>query len=614
MQGIAQHCSAYQTIILEDCGQRDRTADILTARRRSKPRPDLMAVEYEVPDAPVANDYYHNARVFMGSCNLGVAGNSNRALKLFMDGDCDHLCLCNDDLLVTGDFVKFYAQAHQDLGVEMFCFCVGGNTPLITRTGITTISEAVGTEIEIWNGMAWSKVTPVLTRKQVELYRVRLSDGSYVDCTEDHGFSVKNRYEANYRKVAASSLLNEKYAVQCEPTVIKRDGSGETVREADAYTLGFAVGEGHWAKVKNPKGSAYDYCHVYLYGAKKMCPVAGLRYPEKDRIRVVVNIDPEKIQKFKDHASALNALFGWNERGVLAFIAGLADADGSNTSSGGIRITVAEEARALRLQLLLTAVGIRSSVGLDRRAGTQTNLGTLTRDLYHVQVTDCGRIPCRRLNTSRGHVPKFKSKFQTVRSVEKLPGLHDVFCFTEPNTHKGLFANVLTYQCDFTEASPAISGAPESYKWTTYRVRGYGVKFLPRFTGIMMSVTRKLVEKIGYFDAEFGKFGEEHCDYTIRARFAGGIRCEGQDMNCLDVEHALLKHQDVATSMTGALRKHADAEARQIMQRASFEYRFRHYYRPFRLVYPVMANGYYGAGLPCRQLEQIGYKLVTALV
>jgi len=167
--------------------------------------------------------------------------------------------------------------------------------------------------------------------------------------------------------------------------------------------------------------------------------------------------------------------------------------------------------------------------------------------------------------------------------------------------------------CDFTEASPAISGAPETYKWTTYRVRGYGVKFLPRFTGIMMSVTRKLVEKIGFFDAEFGKFGEEHCDYTIRARFAGGIRCENQDMNCLDVEHALLKHQDVATSMTGGHRKAADSEARSVMERAAFEYKFRHYYRPFRLSYPVMANGYYGAGIPCRQLEQIGYKIVTSL-
>jgi hypothetical protein len=167
--------------------------------------------------------------------------------------------------------------------------------------------------------------------------------------------------------------------------------------------------------------------------------------------------------------------------------------------------------------------------------------------------------------------------------------------------------------CDFTEASPAISGAPETYKWTTYRVRGYEVKFLPRFTGIMMSVTRKLVEKIGFFDAEFGKFGEEHCDYTIRARMAGGIRCEGQDMNCLDVGHKLLKHQDVPTSMSGVQRRAADAEAGQIMQRAAYEYRFRHYYRPFRLTYPLMASGYYGAGIPCRQLEQIGYKIATGL-
>jgi GT2 family glycosyltransferase len=168
--------------------------------------------------------------------------------------------------------------------------------------------------------------------------------------------------------------------------------------------------------------------------------------------------------------------------------------------------------------------------------------------------------------------------------------------------------------CDFTEKSPAISGDPATYKWVTYPWRGYKVKMLPRFTGIMMSITRALVDKIGYFDAEFGKFGEEHCDYTIRARFGGFIRMEQQDMNCLDVEHSLLTHQDVLTSMTGAARRSADSEAGSVMQRSAFEYKFRHYYRPFRLIYPKFAGGYYGAGIPCRQLEQMGYKLVTDLV
>jgi GT2 family glycosyltransferase len=289
MEGVEKNCGQYQTAIFEDCGQRDNTSTFLSAGRQPESRPDLMATRWVPnPDNMLAANY-PNADVYNGNMNLGVTGNSNRALKWFMDGDWDHLCLCNDDLFVLGDFVKFYAQAHQDLGVEMFCFC------------------------------------------------------------------------------------------------------------------------------------------------------------------------------------------------------------------------------------------------------------------------------------------------------------------------------------DFTEKSPAISGAPETYKWTTYPVRGYGVKFLPRFTGIMMSVTRKLVEKIGFFDAEFGKFGEEHCDYTIRARFAGGIRCEGQDLNCLDVEHKLLRHQDVETSMSGPARKAADQEASGVMARASIEYRFRHYYRPFRLVYPQTAGGYFGGGIPCRNLEQIGYKLVTDL-
>lgn len=652
------------------------------------------------------------------------------------------------------------------------------------------------------------------------------------------------------------------------------------------------------------------------------------------------------MQALKDDAQAINALFLWDKDSIIQFFAGLADADGTVTGCGSIRITVAQKERAKKLQLLLRSVGIRASVGLDRRAGVRTNKGPLTRDLYYLQIAECASIKCYRLVP----IPHISRTAQTIKDVKELPGSYDVFCFSEPETHKGVFGNVLTYQCDFDKASPAISGHPDTYKWATHRWRGYTLKLLPRFTGIMISVTRELVEKIGYFDAEFGKFGEEHpcpaespvwmgdytfkpigqikvgdtvigwkrrqnsakrygkevgaekckffcdtlekatvqavvrleralievefasgrklrcapehtwlnyngvkegnpryipaevgktlvhvidpqpvqeettgyktgyvygliagdggvangatvqrttssillerlhrylrelgikytvdewdyaaskparrrftesdrvltvtrltssnsgmnwkpssvsewrgwlagvydadgygrsfgqcpiahaetfdriveglqrfgfeckpqkhqiyltggwreltrfwnltrpslsyklddsvlvgrfktkdkvvritelpgkhpvyclktstgnyviqgyasknCDYTIRARFAGGIRCEGQDVNCLDVEHPFLRHQDVQTSMTGAARVNADREAGVIMQRAAFEYRFRHYHRPFRLVYPTMANGYYGGGIPCRQLEQIGYKLVSAL-
>ena len=280
LDGLKKHCAQYPWIIAEDCGQRDGTADFLTLGRTPQPCPELMALDY-VP-VPGKDVRMPNARVLLGMRNLGVAGNSNRILKVFMDSGCDHLCLCNDDLYVLGDFVDFYGKGHQDLGVGLFCFC--------------------------------------------------------------------------------------------------------------------------------------DFTH----------------HP--------------------------------------------------------------------------------------------------------------------------------------------------------------------------------------SYKWTIYPWRGYKLKFLPRFTGIMLSITRALAEKVGYFDTAFGQFGEEHCDFTIRCRMAGGIKLGEQDMNCLDLEHDLLKHQDVMTSVVGAARDNADREASIVMQQAVQNYRNTHFYRPYRLRMPRLAGGYRGGGIPVPKLLAHGYTLVTDLI
>jgi hypothetical protein len=112
LNGYRQHCAKYPLHIFEDCGYADATS-LYLSKGPSTPRPDLLAEAYDHPDGYTA---------YLGSTNLGVSGNSNRAIKAFMDSDCTHLCLLNDDLLVTGDFVDFYAKAHKDLGVGLFCF------------------------------------------------------------------------------------------------------------------------------------------------------------------------------------------------------------------------------------------------------------------------------------------------------------------------------------------------------------------------------------------------------------------------------------------------------------------------------------------------------------
>jgi hypothetical protein len=155
----------------------------------------------------------------------------------------------------------------------------------------------------------------------------------------------------------------------------------------------------------------------------------------------------------------------------------------------------------------------------------------------------------------------------------------------------------------------------ESYKWITVRSRGYGVRLMPRLTGIMISLSRKLLEKVGYFDTRFGKFGEEHCDFTYRCRFVGGIKLDGHDQSCLDLEPPtpLLKHQEVETSVTGQERQKANMEASHSMRAASQRYFHEPPYQPFRLLNPKWV-GTFGnqSGIPFGELR--GHKLVTDLV
>lgn len=150
-----------------------------------------------------------------------------------------------------------------------------------------------------------------------------------------------------------------------------------------------------------------------------------------------------------------------------------------------------------------------------------------------------------------------------------------------------------------------------SYQWITYRMRGYGVKMSTRYTGIMMAFTRPLLERVGYFDSRFGVFGQEHCDFTIRCRLAGGIRLNGQDMPCLDVEHGMLRHQDCLTSLGGPVRQHADREADQIMRQCTSEYATRHYFKPFALTEPKFAGGFAGGGIETDRLRAMGYQVVS---
>ena len=328
--------------------------------------------------------------------------------------------------------------------------CVSGDTLLITKDGLHAIKDVVGCDVEIWNGRNWSQVQPFKTGSSRVLYRVRFADGTYLDATEYHRFFVKDRFSKEYKEVQTKDLMDaSKYRIHTKPFTIQYD-DGLDIDTNYAYSLGVAVGDGTTDKDNNAK--------IRLYGKKIALSVAGDKSPIREYEYVTnftdvtnLSFSGEFLKSLKTKPEALNIIASWNREAILHFIAGLADTDGTNSSGNGIRIYISDYDRAYRIQLLLIKCGIRSSVNLCAYKGAVTNYGVRSKDLYCVQVTDCGKIPCQRLDVSQGRVPKCKGKWQVIRSVEQLPGLHDTYCFNEPQYHEGVFGNTLTGNCNLSE-------------------------------------------------------------------------------------------------------------------------------------------------------------------
>lgn len=334
------------------------------------------------------------------------------------------------------------------------------------------IKSLVGKTVEIWNGKRWSQVVPIQTGSSRSLYRVQFSDGTYLDVTEGHRFFVKDRFETTYQERTTAQLMAEwetrKYAIHTEPFTIDYQ-DGLFVDPIWAYTLGQLVGDGSvCGSQEKPE------LQLRLYGAKSYqslaipCGIASLHagrtsgkinyYAKNPDTPCLLysgfeqqQFDGHKIRDLKANALALEEIATWNREGILHFMAGLADADGSAVRSGGIRIYLSGYDRAYRCYLLLLKCGVRSSINLVQRAGTKTNLGARKKDLWYLQITDCAALPCQRLNVSGGHTPPSKGKWQVIRSITPIPGLHDTFCFEEPEFHKGVFGGTLTGQCNLSE-------------------------------------------------------------------------------------------------------------------------------------------------------------------
>lgn len=332
-------------------------------------------------------------------------------------------------------------------------YCVHGDTRILHRNGSDKIKNLIGKEVEVWNGEKWSKVKPFQTAKgNQKLLRVQFSDGSHLDCTPYHRFSVtKHRQSTNFIEVEAKDLW--KGAIL--PTFrVSNDIEGNYLE--DAYTYGAFLGDGC---LENRSDSIKPRYQVSLYNEKIELPVTGTRgtqYSHSDTceaVRVTVShLDHKKLHQLKEKEGLPNWVFKLDRESTLEFIRGWLDTDGClDKSSRGLRISTTHHQKAVDLQLLLRRIGISfATITIGAKAGSVNNFGVRKSTIYNVGVpqSEAAIINGYRVFTDAEINLNKTVKQQRIVNITPIEGKnHDTYCFTEKERGMGVFNNVLTYQC-----------------------------------------------------------------------------------------------------------------------------------------------------------------------
>ena len=327
--------------------------------------------------------------------------------------------------------------------------CVVGSTMILTDIGHLPIEDTVGTSINIWNGTEFANVVPYKTGL-AEIYRVELSNGTYIDCTKNHKFALHDGYtnrrikgtdkRSREQKIKLVELVN----ISVKSKLAKFDMpiiEGIDTMEIDPYSQGFYSGDG-----------CKDNTRSYVYKPKYACIT-----------RLVGRVlEEETVNERRSwvHGSMLDKSFvpiNFCKKDVLNWLAGLLDADGTVTrdiNGEGIQLSSVDKQFLLNVRLLLTRLGISCKIQLASD-NTKTFEGYACKELWRLLIgnqstydlLDMGLF-CERLEF-RFHEPnRDASRFVTVESITNL-GYEDMtYCFTEPKTGLGTFNGTVTGQSE----------------------------------------------------------------------------------------------------------------------------------------------------------------------
>lgn len=324
--------------------------------------------------------------------------------------------------------------------------CVTGDTKLLTKQGLQRIDSLLDSSVEIWNGWEWSEVQPKITGYNQPMLKVSMSDGRVLKCTPYHKFHLSLNYKGEEVIKEAHELMLGDKLVKCSYPIIKE---GKEAPLTDMYTQGFYSADG----VKNRN-------IIWLYEPKyELEPHLNVKQIGSEYINGV----GVKRKGFRTTFTTKNKewvplSYGVKER--LAWLSGLLDGDGCELKEGGAQLASVSKPFLLKLQQLLTTLGVNSKVLKANEEGYRslpTQKGGTKKywckSSYRICISASSiqdlislGLECKRLVFNK--TPnRDASRFTTITKVEEIGTEEVVYCFNEPKNHTGVFDGVITGQC-----------------------------------------------------------------------------------------------------------------------------------------------------------------------
>jgi ribonucleotide reductase beta subunit family protein with ferritin-like domain len=333
--------------------------------------------------------------------------------------------------------------------------CVAPETKILTKNGYYEISTLEGKSVNVWNGEEFSEVNVVKTSPMAKLIKVKLTNGMFLECTEQHKWFIRKGPEDHPERCSIEKILANELKVG--DVVGKYSVPVLDVSDPDEflnpYTHGFFCGDGTYNN---------GYPSLTLYGIKQEL----LQYlevktispePHNDRTRCSLTT---KVNKDKFFVPV-----NYSKKTKLEWLAGILDSDGCvNMSSKGlsaIQLTSIHLDFLQNIQLMLTTLGIIPCIRKNKDAGKRY----MPDGKGGSKEYECADIWCLYISVAQTHdlvvlgftphrlsliTKAVKANSQLIRVEEIIDENRQspTYCFTEPKKHAGVFNGILTGQSE----------------------------------------------------------------------------------------------------------------------------------------------------------------------